>query len=178
MQKGRGNAAFLVVLEGEHRAMIQDRPAARAIVLTPEREALLMRIRPEGRSNSFWITPGGGLEAGEGVEDGLRRELAEELGLVRFDIGPLVWRRQHTFDWSGRRVCQREEYRVVHASRFDPRMTDAAEIKVLERFHWWPIAELAATDEIVTPATLAEIVNRYLADGPPAEVPPVEILVD
>ena len=70
--------------------MIIERDAIRAIVLTPEREVLLMRIRaPEG-GDWFWITPGGGLEPGESVEAGLRREMKEELGLEGFHIGPLV----------------------------------------------------------------------------------------
>ena len=82
--------------------VIIERNAVRAIVLTPEPKVLLMRIRaPEG-GDWFWITPGGGLEAGETEEAGLRRELKEELGLERFEVGPLVWRRQHTFNWGGR----------------------------------------------------------------------------
>lgn len=50
----------------------------------------------------------------------------EELnGLEHFVIGPVVWRRQHTFDWAGKRVCQREQYHIVHIARFEPRMSDA-----------------------------------------------------
>jgi len=71
--------------------VIIERNAVRAIVLTPELKVLLMRVRaPEG-GDWFWITPGGGLEPGETEEVGLRRELKEELGLQRFEIGPLVW---------------------------------------------------------------------------------------
>ena len=109
--------------------MVIERNAVRAIVLTPELKVLLMRIRPPQGGDWFWITPGGGLEAGESDEAGLRRELKEELGLERFDVGPLVWRRQHTFDWGGARICQREQYRIVHVAEFEPRMTDAVEAR-------------------------------------------------
>jgi 8-oxo-dGTP pyrophosphatase MutT (NUDIX family) len=158
---------------------IVQRHAIRAILLTPEREVLLMRIRPPGRSETFWITPGGGLESGESVEDGLRRELREELGLARFTLGPLVWRRQHTFDWDGRRICQREQYHVVAVERFEPRMSDEVESKVLDRFRWWPAHELFSAREPLTPLSLAEIVERYVRVGaPPAASLEVEVLVD
>jgi 8-oxo-dGTP pyrophosphatase MutT (NUDIX family) len=158
--------------------VIIERDAIRAIVLTPEREVLLMRIRaPEG-GDWFWITPGGGLEPGESIEAGLRREMKEELGLERFDIGPLVWRRQHTFNWDGRRILQRERYHVVHVPRFDPRMSDPVEAKVLDQFKWWRADELAQARERLTPVSLAQIVVRYLDEGPPTEVSHVEVLVD
>ncbi len=158
--------------------MIVHRQAVRAVLLTPEQDILLMCIRPPEGGQPFWITPGGGLVEGELIEDGLRRELMEELGIDGFRVGPLLWRRQHTFDWGERRICQREEYRAVHVARFEPQMSDAVEAEVLEEFRWWPVAALATADEIFTPTSLAEIVNRYLTEGPPSEPLPVEVLVD
>src|SRR3954470_10178343 len=104
--------------------MIIDRQSIRAILLTPDQEVLLMRIRPPEGGDCFWITPGGGLEPGETVEAGLRRELREELGLERVQLGHLVWRRQHTFNWADKRICQRERYYVVHVPMFEPQMSD------------------------------------------------------
>ncbi|MBI5094397.1 MAG: NUDIX domain-containing protein, partial [Candidatus Hydrogenedentes bacterium] len=50
----------------------------RAILITPEQEVLLFRIHGKDSNEEFWwITPGGGLDRGESVEDGLRRELHE-----------------------------------------------------------------------------------------------------
>lgn len=82
----------------ERNVLVIERDAARAILLTPSQEVLLMRIHPPDSDRHFWITPGGGLEAGESAEAGLRRELHEELGLNSFVMGPLLWRRQHTFN--------------------------------------------------------------------------------
>ncbi|HWP20283.1 MAG TPA: NUDIX domain-containing protein [Burkholderiaceae bacterium] len=46
----------------------------------------LLTSRPEGKVYAgYWEFPGGKLEAGEGVEEALRRELHEELGIT---IGP------------------------------------------------------------------------------------------
>jgi 8-oxo-dGTP pyrophosphatase MutT (NUDIX family) len=158
--------------------LLVKRQAVRAILLTPEQEVLLMRIRPPEGGDSFWITPGGGLECGETTEAGLRRELSEELGLEHFVMGPLVWRRQHTFNWAERRILQREQFHVVHVDRFEPRMSDISEATIVDRFHWWPASELAQADERLTPLSLAEIVKRYLEEGPPRELPVVEVIVD
>jgi 8-oxo-dGTP diphosphatase len=51
----------------------------------------LLTSRPEGKVYAgYWEFPGGKLEAGESVEDALRRELHEELGIT---IGPAEpWR--------------------------------------------------------------------------------------
>src|SRR6267142_6847449 len=77
-----------------------ERNAVRAVLLTPDERVLLLRIRLSGTS-PFWIAPGGGIEPGETVHQALRRELREELDLTDFEAGPVLWRRQHTFNWQG-----------------------------------------------------------------------------
>src|SRR4051794_7975773 len=100
-------------METPSSAVVQ-RHAIRAILLTPQHELLLMRIRRPDNGAEFWVTPGGGRESDESAEATLRRELREELGLETFTAGPLVWRRHHTFDWCGRRFSQREDFYVVN----------------------------------------------------------------
>lgn len=151
------------------------RKAIRAILITPTAEVLLMRIRPPGLNDCFWITPGGGIEAGETIETCLRRELDEELGLTQFDVGPLVWLREHTFDWDHQRIRQSEQYHVIRVERFEPKMSDANEARVLQQFRWWHVSELAQTEEQLTPLALAVIVSDYLRHGPPK--PPLEVEV-
>jgi hypothetical protein len=100
------------------------------------------------------------------------------VGLHDCTIGPLVWKRQHTFNWGNRRICQREEYYIVHVKDFEPRMSDETEIKVLESFRWWPVAELSQAVEQLSPLSLPAIVGQYIASGPPTEPLVVEVLVD
>jgi 8-oxo-dGTP pyrophosphatase MutT (NUDIX family) len=157
---------------------IIEREAVRAILLTPAREVLLMRIRAPGADQSWWITPGGGVAGGESDEQALRRELREELGFDGFALGPLVWRRQHTFNWLGRRLRQRERYFVVHAGHFEPRMTDPVERQVLQEFRWWSLREMQEAREPLTPLSLADIVARYLQHGPPGENLSLEVRED
>lgn len=51
----------------------------RAILLT-ERASLLFIARQKRNRPPYWVAPGGGLHQGENLEQGLRRELREELG--------------------------------------------------------------------------------------------------
>ena len=153
------------------------RRAVRALILTPDHELLLIRILAPDR-DVFWIAPGGGLEPSEDIEEALRRELNEELGLTDYTVGPLVWRRHHTFNWGTRRISQREEYRIVNADRFEARMGDPGEAAFVSELRWWPVADLSSAPERLTPLSLATIVAAYLDQGPPAELPPEEVLFD
>ena len=72
---------------GEPRKLVQ---VAVGVLLQPDGRFLLTS-RPPGKVYAgYWEFPGGKLEAGETVEQALRRELTEELGVT---IGPAsVWK--------------------------------------------------------------------------------------
>lgn len=154
------------------------RNAIRAILITPDADVLLLRIRPPEREDCFWITPGGGMEPGESLESCLKRELEEELGLTHFELGPLVWLRQHTFNWDGQRIRQSEQYYIVRVDLFEPRMSDAREAQWLSQFRWWPASELVNSKERLTPLSLPTIVSEYLSSGCPVRPLDVEVLED
>jgi 8-oxo-dGTP pyrophosphatase MutT (NUDIX family) len=139
----------------------RQRFAVRAVVVTPEREVLLIRTRPVTRP-PYWVTPGGGVELGESDEQALRRELHEETGLTHFELGPLLM--QHSFVGPGpRRVTHRQRLFMVSHPRFEPFMSDAAEARTIERFHWWPLHELHRTTETIFPPMLAIHLQRYFS---------------
>lgn len=150
------------------------RRAARAFILTPDHQVLLMRIKtPDGAV--VWITPGGGVERNEDVETALLRELEEEVGLREAPLGPLVHRLHSTFNWGRWRVSQRDTFHAIHVERFEPVMTDEEEAAMVESFRWWPVAELAAAKEGFMPRRIAEILERYLAEGA-ADDPEEEVI--
>ena len=66
-------------------------------VLIDASGAFLLTSRPPGKVYAgFWEFPGGKLEPGETVEQALRRELEEEIGLT---IGPARARRDELVDY-------------------------------------------------------------------------------
>lgn len=106
----------LVVDAGQNRTDGQVRPVvdvAVGLLIAPNGEFLLTS-RPEGKVYAgYWEFPGGKLETGESVEQALRRELQEEIGV---HIGSVqIWKeklvdyphalvRLHfckVFDWTG-----------------------------------------------------------------------------
>jgi 8-oxo-dGTP diphosphatase len=89
----------LLVADGEReRQDLNAGQAERAVVdvavgVLMQGEEFLLTSRPEGKVYAgYWEFPGGKLEADESVEQALRRELQEELGIT---IGPAqVWKTQ------------------------------------------------------------------------------------
>ncbi len=96
----------------------------------------------------------------------------------RCESGPVVGLRHHTFDWDGRRLSQREEYRIVPVRRFDSLMQDANEAWFVTELRWWKARILARGAERLTSLAIADIVQGYLENGAPDPLPEEEYLVD
>lgn len=151
------------------RGVVIERQAARVVLLSPDRRVLLQHgldpARPQ--DGTWWLTPGGGLNDGESVEDGAVREVREETGLrlAPAQLGPVVARRACVFPFEGRRYRQSETFFVVDVERFTPQHHgwDEVEQRALLDHRWWSIEELRATDEKVYPSQLADLVEAVLA---------------
>lgn len=146
------------------------RPAARALVLSPQASILLVRF--EFPTGTRWALPGGGIEPGEGPVDALARELREEVGLVEPRIGPHIWSREHHFpfldgSWDG----QREQIHLVPVDdEFEPRPElgwDRLRQEYVHEIRWWRHDELATSPVRFVPLDLAHLVAELLTAGPP-----------
>jgi ADP-ribose pyrophosphatase YjhB (NUDIX family) len=152
------------------------REAARALLLDPDDRLLLVRFVHPQTGEEFWTTPGGGLDPGEGLEDGLRRELREETGLEDPEIGPVIWTRREVFEWAGETLDQRERIVLVRVPRFEPNPQLTAEQLATEGVYevrWWTPAELQSSDATFYPTRLARFLRQLLKTGPPDE--PIDV---
>ncbi len=68
----------------------------RGIIYNNGRLFAVRHRRPEGEAD-FWCTPGGGLEDGESLTDGIRREIIEETGVTPV-VGRILAIQQFTKD--------------------------------------------------------------------------------
>lgn len=158
------------------------RPAARALVVTPDHHVLLVRF--EFPAGTRWALPGGGLDQGEDHRTALARELREEVGLADVEIGPHVWTREHRIAFvDGRWDGQREHIHLVEVpARFEPRPSLSWEQLAAEYLHeirWWHRDEISAgfdasdTDTSFAPTALAIHLSELLDRGIPSE--PVDV---
>ena len=75
---------------------MQRRINVRGIIISDRGEIFCQKLTANnGAGREFWCAPGGGLEMGESLLDGLRREMIEETG-VKPTIGKLLFIQQFT----------------------------------------------------------------------------------
>ena len=148
----------------------KDRHAARAIILTPSYEILLLRMAFPWLDEDLWILPGGGIEAGETPEAAVSREVFEETGAGGLLPEGQLWHR--TFMVESMATRMRQRYFLILCERFEPAATELLgnEADWLQEYRWWSLAELthAAPDLNVEPANLALGIAHYLENGVPS----------
>jgi 8-oxo-dGTP pyrophosphatase MutT (NUDIX family) len=144
------------------------RPTARLLVLDPAGRILLFSAQdPRGR---FWFTPGGAVHGGETLTAAAVRELGEETGhvLAEADLGPVVATRAGLWSTTGGQTFfGADSFFLVQVaeSSLNADRQEPLERSVITGHRWWTTGDLRASDEVIVPAGLGELVEALLREG-------------
>ncbi len=153
------------------KILVKDRPTARVVLVNDFDQAFLINTHfdPELGLEPRWLTPGGGIDAGESIAEAAVRELLEETGLKvsQSELGELWWQTSGRWDWS-----DGVHYQTYTDNLYLLRVTDfvmSSELWTPEEHRdilearWWSVSELIASGERVGPHGLAQRLALHLS---------------
>ena len=145
------------------------------LLLDRDDRILLFRLENPKTGNTWWATPGGGVEKRESSVDAARRELREETGIDAAELVGPIWVDDHWFRGATDLIHQQDRYfhARVDKTDVDTGGLDGIESEVMVEHRWWALADLDVTSERVYPVGLAGHVRRLLRDGPPEKPQPL-----
>jgi 8-oxo-dGTP pyrophosphatase MutT (NUDIX family) len=147
----------------------QHRETARILLVKPNHEIflLLTHFDPEVGLPPRWITPGGGIDAGESPIEAAIRELREETGIdvSQEALGETLGQISGRWDWGdgeNHHTYTDHFYKLV----VDDFVLDSSGWTEDERrdvldYRWWSLAELIETGEQIAPHGLVELIRNH-----------------
>jgi 8-oxo-dGTP pyrophosphatase MutT (NUDIX family) len=152
--------------------MVKTRLAARIFLINADNEIFLLQVKhPDAFSaanpiGTYWITPGGEIEAGETTEQAARRELYEETGITDAEfVTPHAFYSEVELIHKGHPTLFKEWYFIARTqtSTISTENFTEAEKVVIGNHKWWSVGELRATTDIFFPSNLVEIVEPFVS---------------
>lgn len=141
------------------------RPSSRLLILSPDGTVLLFRFvhtKDALAGQSYWATPGGGLEGSETFEEAAIRELFEETGIQNVDPGPDVGRREFVLRLpSGEEVMADERFFLIRHDgvALSRDGWTEVEVRVMADHRWWSRDDLARTTDTVFPENILAMLS-------------------
>lgn len=147
-----------------------DRHGARGIVIDEHDHVLFIGRNAAADRPARWLLPGGGIDPGETMAEAARRELFEETGLrLGADdlIGPVA---RQTFHGSrdGLPWFQENNFFLVRADRFEPRVCGGDAYEQDMEFRWIAVEDLLTIDGCDHIEPLYGLVKRLVSGDIPA----------
>jgi len=160
---------------------MRERQTARVLLLDPRNQILLLkgRLPSDPTAPGAWFTVGGGVEAGETLQEAALREILEETGFVVAHVSEVLWRHeQRVADRKGRPVLLKEAFVLARCAGGEPSREGwvALEREFVDDIRWWGLDEILASDEPVYPQDLALKLAKILQASP--EYPASDVMVE
>ncbi len=156
-------------------AALPTREAVRVLLIHEDKLLLMKVVLPD---RTLWCTIGGGMDKGESLDEAVKRETWEEVGLTDQDVtwSKAVWHGEHVIERYGIDMLHRETFVVGYARNavINSGGLTAEEKEVVKEFKWWTLAELDSTEEFIVPPSMIEHIKPILR----GEIPAMPIKID